>query len=87
MCSSDLLSSPESPVPDQIRADMLSLCNFVDQHTVGILRAGHADQLTVLININRNIAAGQIDGARSTEAAAIAQSQANMPPGALKVSI
>lgn len=81
------LSSPDSPVPDQIRSDMLSLCNFVDQHTVGILRAGQPDQLTVLININRNIASGQIDGARASDAAAVAMSQAAVEGGALKVSI
>lgn len=51
-------SSPESPLPDEIKANVVKLCNFVDKHTVQILSDADPDKLDVLININRNIAAG-----------------------------
>ena len=45
-------------VPEEIRINMLTLCKFVDKHTVGALVNPTAEALTVLIDINRNIAAG-----------------------------
>jgi len=52
------LTLPNSPVPEEIRLNMLTLCNFVDKHTVACLVSPEADKLAVLIDINRNIAAG-----------------------------
>ena len=52
------LTEPESHVPLEIRQNMLNLCNFVDKRTVEILADPKPEMLTVLININRNIAAG-----------------------------
>ena len=52
------LTEPESQVPLEIRQNMLNLCNFVDKRTVEILADPKPEMLTVLININRNIAAG-----------------------------
>lgn len=51
-------SSPESPLPNDIKANVIKLCNFVDKHTVQILSDADPEKLDVLININRNIAAG-----------------------------
>ena len=53
----DLLD-PECTVPDEIRSNMISLANFVDKHTVTFIRQPKADDLEVLININREIAGG-----------------------------
>ena len=53
----DLLD-PECAVPDEIRSNMISLANFVDKHTVAFIRQPKADDLEVLININREIAGG-----------------------------
>ena len=52
------LTSPDSQMPLEIRQNMLNLCNFVDKRTVEILADPKPEQLNVLININRNIAAG-----------------------------
>ena len=52
------LTLDSSPVPEEIRLNMLTLCHFVDKHTVGCLASPEADKLAVLIDINRNIAAG-----------------------------
>lgn len=51
-------SSPDSPLPEEIKINVIKLCNFVDKHTVQILSDADPDKLDVLININRNIAAG-----------------------------
>jgi flagellar protein FlaF len=45
-------------VPDEIRVNMLTLCQFVDKQTVKVLAAPSPDTLVPLIDINRNIAAG-----------------------------
>jgi len=51
-------SSPDSLLPEEIKLNVIKLCNFVDKHTVQILSDADPDKLDVLININRNIAAG-----------------------------
>lgn len=53
----DLLD-PECTVPEDVRSNMLSLANFVDKHTVAFIRQPKADDLDVLINVNREIAGG-----------------------------
>ncbi len=45
-------------VPDEIRVNMLTLCQFVDKQTVKILAGPTPEIMVPLIDINRNIAAG-----------------------------
>ena len=45
-------------LPEELRSNMLTLCNYVDKRTVEILADPNPIFLDVLININRNIAAG-----------------------------
>ena len=45
-------------LPEELRSNMLTLCNYVDKRTVEILSDPNPAMLDVLININRNIAAG-----------------------------
>jgi flagellar protein FlaF len=45
-------------LPEELRSNMLTLCNYVDKRTVEILSDPNPIFLDVLININRNIAAG-----------------------------
>lgn len=52
------ISSNESQLPEDLRTNMLTLCNFVDSRTVEILSDPKPGLLDALININRNIAAG-----------------------------
>ena len=52
------LSTPDSPVPVEIRQNMLNLCNFVDKRVVEILAEPKPELFNVLINVNRQIAAG-----------------------------
>ena len=50
--------APECGLPDDLRANMLNLCNFVDKHMVDVLANPSPHRLDVLIDINRQIAAG-----------------------------
>ncbi len=52
------LSEENAGIPDDIRTNMLNLCNFVDKQTVDILTEPQASKFKVLINVNRQIAAG-----------------------------
>ncbi|MGE0254130.1 MAG: flagellar biosynthesis regulator FlaF [Alphaproteobacteria bacterium] len=52
------ISAPACQLPHEIRQNMLTLCNYVDKRTVEILADPRAELLSILININRNIAAG-----------------------------
>lgn len=54
---SDLLE-PDCPVPPDLRANMLSLSNFVDRQAVAFMANPEARLLDSLISINREISAG-----------------------------
>jgi len=52
------LSAGRSDAPPEVRRNMMALCQFIDQRTVEALANPLPDILAVLIDINRNIAAG-----------------------------
>jgi flagellar protein FlaF len=52
------LTDPENQLPPEIKANVMSLSIFVDKQTTKALRSSNANDLDVLININRNLAAG-----------------------------
>jgi flagellar protein FlaF len=52
------ISRPDSTMPAEMRTNMLNLCNFIDKRMVDILADPKPEMLDVLININRQIAAG-----------------------------
>ena len=52
------VASDENLLPPGIKANILSLSVFIDKHTVGALTEPEERRLDVLININRNVAAG-----------------------------
>lgn len=47
-----------NPLPKQVREDLLSLSLFVDKRTKDIMCFPEPEKLTILININLNLAAG-----------------------------
>lgn len=53
----ELIGTGEN-LPSDLRSNMLSLAQFVDQHTLAILAFPEPEKMDVLIKINRNIAAG-----------------------------
>ena len=64
------LSEVNTDIPDDLRSNMLRLCNFVDKRTVEILANPQPQLLDVLININRNIAAGMLSNTDTASAPA-----------------
>ena len=52
------LTEPDNNLPNEIKANVMSLSIFVDKQTTKALRSSNAGDLDVLININRNLAAG-----------------------------
>ncbi len=52
------VSSPDNPLPDEIKQNILNLSVFIDKHTVDALANPEGRKLKVLIDINRNIASG-----------------------------
>ena len=48
----------DNQLPDPIRQNILTLCKFIDKHSVDAMIEPTAEKAAVLININRNIAAG-----------------------------
>lgn len=52
------LVHPDCQTPNPIRENLISLSNFVDKRSAEIIGVPEASQLTVLININRQIGAG-----------------------------
>jgi flagellar protein FlaF len=61
------VSSEESVLPDDVRSNLLSLSVFIDKHTVGALAEPEGRKMRVLIDINRNIARGLMEGAGELE--------------------
>ena len=55
------LTQDRPDLDTEIHHNMLTLCQFVDKHTVGALFKPTADALSVLINLNRNIASGLLN--------------------------
>lgn len=71
------LSFEDGPVPDGIRQNMLSLCNFVDKHTVETLNDPTAERVATLIEVNRQIANGLLTSLQNALDAQEAQSHAD----------
>lgn len=51
-------SDNSCPHPNNIRLNLLKLSNFIDKHTLDIYADPWRDKLTILININKNLALG-----------------------------
>jgi len=52
------LEKPENLLPNALKADLLRLSSFIDKRTLEALAYPAPEKLSILININQNIAAG-----------------------------
>ena len=52
------LEKPENPLPSALKVDLLRLVAFIDKRTLELLAYPAPEKLTILINIDHNIAAG-----------------------------
>jgi len=59
------LLEPECALPSELRGNLLGLANFVDRTTVDLLAEREAGKVAALLNINRQISEGLLDGARA----------------------
>lgn len=80
----DLTGQVEAGDVTETTVNMLSLCQFVDFHTVAALTEPTPEKLETLININRNIAGGLRDSLarEASEASAAAPAEGGAPVGA-----
>jgi flagellar biosynthesis activator protein FlaF len=52
------LMKADNPLPRQLRQDILSLSAFIDKRIVDVMINPSPEKLTIIININLNLAAG-----------------------------
>lgn len=52
------LAKEDNPLPKKIRTDILSLSTFIDKRIFDIMAYPAPEKLSVIININQNLAAG-----------------------------
>ena len=55
------LTIEKSETAEEIRLNMLTLCKFVDKHTIGTLIEPTDEKILTLIDLNRNIALGLLN--------------------------
>ena len=67
---SELTTSP-GQVPEEIRMNMLNLCQFVDKHTIDAIADTTPEKVAVLIDMNRNIASGLLESLQEGNQAAV----------------
>jgi len=64
------LIGPECRLPNEVRGNLIGLSNFIDRHTVKLLAEPDPAEVDVLININRQIGEGLLEGQRAAAAKA-----------------
>lgn len=52
------ITQPDNPLPEEIKSNILALSVFVDKRIFQIMAFPEAEKLDLLIDINRNLAAG-----------------------------
>lgn len=66
-------------VPTPVRANLLGLANFIDRHIGQLLLKPDPAKVDVLVNINRQIGEGLLEGQRAAAAKAAASEPAPAP--------
>ena len=59
------LVDAECKLPDPVRGNLLGLANFIDKTTVELLVGRDAKKIETLVNINRQISEGLLEGMRA----------------------
>lgn len=54
-------TNPDHPLPDALRANMAALAGFIFNHSMTLLAEPKPERLSVLVQINRELAAGLRD--------------------------
>ena len=59
------LAEKDHPLPKDLRLSLLRLSQFVDRRTFDVMASPAAEKLSILIDINRNIASGLLQQAEA----------------------
>jgi len=59
------LLEPDCKLPAPVRSNLLGLSNFVDHETAGLLAVRDPKKIDALVNINRQISEGLLEGQRA----------------------
>jgi flagellar protein FlaF len=62
------LVDPDCQVPGEVRANLLGLSNFIDRQTAELLAKPDPAKVEILVNINRQISEGLLEGQRANQA-------------------
>lgn len=62
------LENPEGSRPNDLRSNILNLANFIFKRELEILSDPQKEKINVLININKEVAAGLLSSQKRTEA-------------------
>ena len=74
------LTSEDNQLPADLSENMLTLCRFIDKHTVDTLVQPTPERLMVLIDLNRNIASGLLTTPEAAQEEAPEQAPSDLPP-------
>ena len=69
------LVDKECTLPGEVRGNLIGLSNFIDRHTAGLIASPDPAGVDVLVNINRQIGEGLLEGQRNAVKAAAPQGQ------------
>lgn len=73
------LLEPDCTMPALIRGNLLGLANFIDRTTVELLTQSQPGKIDTLVNINRQISEGLLEGARAHAVPASAPAEGATP--------
>ena len=62
------LLDPECTMPAEVRSNLLGLANFIDRQTAELLANPDPSKIEALVNINRQISEGLLEGMRAKRA-------------------
>ena len=74
------LIDAECTLPAPVRGNLLGLANFIDRHTARLLTQPDPSGVDVLVNINRQIGEGLLEGQRAASAKAAAPAKPTSDP-------
>ena len=72
------LSEPDCTVPLPVRRNLLGLSNFIDRQTADLLVSRDVKKIDILVNINRQISEGLLEGQRAS--AHVTKQDTNVAP-------
>jgi flagellar biosynthesis activator protein FlaF len=80
------LVDADCKLPDQLRGNLLGLANFIDKTTVEMLVERDPKKIDTLVNINRQISEGLLEGMRAKRAEESSQAPLGNAPQSIRQS-